>query len=134
MICMAELTQAEKTKYWSDIKLQWKIVKEGKNGDVPMAQQQINILQEKLGVEVTDFNEKIETPTQEVEEYTLAKAEAIIGEENLKIIEEGVDFAIAYKMISADLTIKKFPKLRGNNAGIGQMVNISYDRIKGKLK
>jgi hypothetical protein len=135
MICMAELTQAEKTKYWSDIKLQWKIVKEGKNGDVPMAQQQINILQEKLGVEVTDFNKvNEETPTQEVEEYTLAKAEEIIGEENLKIIEEGVDFAIAYKMISADLTIKKFPKLRGNNAGIGQMVNISYDRIKGKLK
>ncbi len=131
---MAELTQAEKTKLWADIKIQWKIVKEGKNGDVPMAQQQINILQEKLGVEVTDFNTKEETPTQEVEEYTLAKAEEILGENNLKIIEEGVDFAIAYKMISADLTIKKFPKLRGNNAGIGQMVNISYDRIKGKLK
>ena len=131
---MAELTQAQKTKLWSDIKVQWKVVKEGKNGDVPMAQQQINILQEKLGVEVTDFNSKEETPTQEVEEYTLAQAEEIIGEENLKIIDEGVDFAIAYKMISADLTIKKFPKLRGNNAGIGQMVNISYDRIKGKLK
>jgi len=131
---MAELTQTDKTKLWADIKTQWKIVKEGKNGDVPMAQQQINILQEKLGVEVTDFNTKEETPTQEVEEYTLAKAEEILGEDNLKIIEEGVDFAIAYKMISADLTVKKLPKIRGNNAGIGQMVNISYDRIKGKLK
>jgi len=34
---MAELTQAEKTKYWSDIKTQWKIVKEGKNGEVEEA-------------------------------------------------------------------------------------------------
>jgi len=131
---MAELTQVEKTKLWADIKSQWKIVKEGKNGDIPMAQQQINILQEKLGVEVTDFNEKIETPTQEVEEYTLAKAEEILGEDNIKIIDKGVDFAIAYKVIVSDLVVKKYPKLRNNHAGIGQMVNISYDQVKDKIK
>lgn len=131
---MAELTQVEKTKLWADIKSQWKIVKEGKNGDIPMAQQQINILQEKLGVEVTDFNAKEETPTQEVEEYTLAKAEEILGEDNIKIIDKGVDFAIAYKVIVSDLVVKKYPKLRNNHAGIGQMVNISYDQVKDKIK
>jgi len=132
---MAELTQVEKTKYWSDIKAQWKIVKEGKNGEMAKAQQQINILQEKLGVEVTDFNKIIEeTPTQEVEEYTLAKAEEILGEKNIDIIDKGVDFAIAYKMIVADLVVKKYPKLRNNHAGIGQMVNISYDQVKEKIK
>ena len=135
MFGMAELTQTEKTKYWSDIKVQWKIVKEGKNGDKAKAQQQINILQEKLGVEVTDFNKIIEeTPTQEVEEYTLAKAEEIIGEENIDLIDKGVDFAIAYNVLVRDLTVKKYPKLKNNHAGLGQMVNISYDRIKGKLK
>lgn len=131
---MAELSQTEKTKLWADIKTQWKIVKEGKNGDIPMAQQQINILQEKLGVEVTDFNTKEETPTQEVEEYTLAKAEEILGEDNIKIIDKGVDFAIAYKVIVSDLVVKKYPKLRNNHAGIGQMVNISYDQVKDKIK
>jgi len=132
---MAELTQVEKTKYWSDIKAQWKIVKEGKNGEVAKAQQQINILQEKLGVEVTDFNKIIEeTPTQEIEEYTLAKAEEILGEKNIDIIDRGVDFAIAYKMIVSDLVVKKYPKLRNNHAGIGQMVNISYDQVKDKIK
>ena len=132
---MAELTQVEKTKYWSDIKAQWKIVKEGKNGDKAKAQQQINILQEKLDVEVTDFNKvNEETPTQEVEEYTLAQAEEIIGAENIDIIDKGVDFALAYKMIVSDLVVKKYPKLRNNHAGIGQMVNISSDQVKGKLK
>jgi len=129
---MAELTQAEKTKYWADIKTQWKIVKEGKNGEVAKAKQQINILQEKLEVEVTDFNK--ETPTQEVEEYTLAQAEEIIGEENIDLIDKGVDFAIAYNVLVRDLTVKKYPKLKNNHAGLGQMVNISYDRIKSKLK
>jgi len=133
MICMAELTQADKTKFWADIKAQWKIVKEGKNGDVPRAQQQINILQEKLGVEVTDFNKEI-PQSEEPEPFTLAKAEAILGEENIKIIEEALDFALAYRIIVADLTPKKDPKLKGNPAGIGQMVNISYDKAKGKLK
>ncbi len=131
---MAELTQAEKTKYWSDIKLQWKIVKGEEKGDPAKAQQQINILQEKLGVEVTDFNEKIETPTKEVEEYTLAKAEEILGEANIEIIDKGLDFAIAYNIIARDLTEKKYPKLKGNHAGLGQMVNISYDKVKDKLK
>ncbi len=129
---MAELTQAETSNLWSEIKIQWKIVKGEEKGEIPRAQQQINILQEKLGVEVTDFSK--ETPTQEVEEYTLAKAEEILGEDNLKIIEKGVDFAIAYKAIVADLTVKKYPKLKGNHAGIGQMVNISYDQVKDKLK
>ena len=133
MICMAELTQAEKTKFWTDIKLQWKIVKEGKNGDVPMAQQQINILQEKLGVEVTDFNK--ETPQSvEAEPFTLAKAEEILGEENIKILEECLDRALAIRAVVADLTPKKDPKLKGNHAGIGQMVNITYDQSKDKLK
>lgn len=129
---MAELTQAETSNLWSDIKIQWKIVKGEEKGDIPRAQQQINILQEKLGVEVTDFSK--ETPTQELKEYTLAQAEEILGEDNLDIIDKGVDFAIAYKVIVADLTVKKYPKLKGNHAGIGQMVNISYDQVKDKLK
>jgi len=129
---MAELTQAETSNLWSEIKTQWKIVKGEEKGDIPRAQQQINILQEKLGVEVTDFSK--ETPTQELKEYTLAQAEEILGEDNLDIIDKGVDFAIAYKVIVADLTVKKYPKLKGNHAGIGQMVNISYDQVKDKLK
>ncbi len=129
---MAELTQAETSNLWSEIKIQWKIVKGEEKGDIPRAQQQINILQEKLGVEVTDFSK--ETPTQELKEYTLAQAEEILGEDNLDIIDKGVDFAIAYKVIVADLTVKKYPKLKGNHAGIGQMVNISYDQVKDKLK
>ncbi len=129
---MAELTQAETSNLWSEIKTQWKIVKGEEKGDIPKAQQQINILQEKLGVEVTDFSK--ETPTQELKEYTLAQAEEILGEENIDIIDKGVDFAIAYKVIVADLTVKKYPKLKGNHAGIGQMVNISYDQVKDKLK
>lgn len=133
MIDMAELTQADKTKFWADIKTQWKIVKEGKNGDVPMAQQQINILQEKLGVEVTDFDK--ETPQRvEAEPFTLAKAEEILGEENIKILEKYLDRALAIRIVVADLTPKKDPTLKGNHAGIGQMVNITYDQSKDKLK
>jgi len=134
MICMAELTQAEKTKYWSDIKLQWKIVKGEEKGEPARAQQQINILQEKLGVEVTDFNEKIETPTKELEEYTVAKAESNFTDDQMDIISDGLDIAIAFREIVADLTVKKYPKLKGNPAGIGQMVNITYDLVKDKLK
>jgi len=129
---MAELTQEDKNKLWENIKTQWDVKKGKSKGDPKQAEKQINKIQELLGLDVTDFEE--ETPTKEIKEYTLAQAEELLGEDNIKIIDEGLDFAIAYRTIVADLTPKKDKSLKGNPAGIGQMVNISYDRIKSKLK
>jgi len=129
---MADLTQEDKNKLWENIQFHWDVKKGKTKGDIKKAEKEINKIQDILGLDVTDFEE--ETPTKEVEVYTVAEAEEFLGEENLIIIEKGLDFAIAYRTVVADLTPKKDPKLKGNPAGIGQMVNISYDKIKDELK
>ena len=131
------LSREETSKAWEDIQLYWNIIKGEEKGDIEKAKREINKIQILLEIEVTDFSKEPEikeTPTQELQEYTIAQAEEILGEENIKIIEKGLDFAIAYNVIARDITEKKYPKLKGNHAGLGQMVNISYDQVKDKLK
>lgn len=127
-----EITQEDKTKLWDNMQKYWDIKKGKSKGDSKKAEKEINKIQGLLGLDVTDFEE--ETPTKEVRVYTVAEAEEFLGEENIKIIDRGLDFAIAYRTIVADMTPRKDPKLKGNPAGIGQMVNISYDKIKDELK
>ena len=129
---MAELTKEDTSKLWDDMQVYWDIKKGKKDGDVKKSEKGINRIQGLLGLEVIDFGK--ETPTKEMGEYTLAQAEEFLGEDNLIVIEKGLDFAIAYREVIADMTPKKYPKLKNNPAGIGQMVNISYDKIKYKLK
>lgn len=127
-----EITQEDKTKLWDNMQKYWDIKKGKSKGDTKKAEKEINKIQGLLGLDVTNFEE--ETPTKEVRVYTVAEAEEFLGEENIKIIDRGLDFAIAYRTIVADMTPRKDPKLKGNPAGIGQMVNISYDKIKDELK
>lgn len=127
-----EITQEDKTKLWDNMQKYWDIKKGKSKGDSKKAEKEINKIQGLLGLDVTNFEE--ETPTKEVRVYTVAEAEEFLGEENIKIIDRGLDFAIAYRTIVADMTPRKDPKLKGNPAGIGQMVNISYDKIKDELK
>lgn len=129
---MAGLTKEATSELWDDMQKFWDIKKGKIEGDKKVAEEGINKIQGILGLDITDFVK--ETPTQELKEYTLAEAEELLGEENVKLIDKGVDFAIAYKAVSSDRIVKRSPSLRRNPAGIGQMVNISYDQVKDKLK
>ena len=137
---MVELTKEDTTKLWDDIQVYWNIIKGKEKGDSDKARKEINRIQGLLGLEVTDFEKepkkekpKIETPTKELEEYTVAQAEEVFSHV-LDVIDKGLDKAIAFRELVADMVVKKYPKLKNNPAGIGQMVNITYDLVKDKLK
>ncbi|MGI0041917.1 MAG: hypothetical protein ACRD94_08145, partial [Nitrosopumilaceae archaeon] len=122
----------EKDKRWTDLKYWWKVKKGEEKGDPEKANKEINKIQVLLDLEVTDFDK--EEPTKEVKEYTVAKAESLFTEEELKIVDEGQDRAIALRVIIADSTPRKYPALKGNQAGIGQIVNLTVDLVKERLK
>ena len=129
---MAELSKEETSKLWDDMQLYWNIKKGKVKGDVQKAERDINRIQGLLGLEVTDFSKEI--PTQELDEYTVAKAESAFNEEEVENIDKCLDRAIALRELIADMVVKKYPKLKNNPAGIGQMVNITYDLVKEKLR
>lgn len=129
---MVELGQEEKDKLWLDLKKQWKIKKGQEEGDPEKAKKQINKIQKLLDLEVTDFDK--EESTKEVKEYTLDKAESLFTKEELELVEKAQDRAIALRVIIADSTPRKYPALKGNQAGIGQIVNLTVDLIKERLK
>ena len=112
--------------------LYWNIKKGKAKGDVQKAERDINRIQGLRGLEVTDFSKEI--PTQELDEYTVAKAESAFNEEEVENIDKCLDRAIALRELIADMVVKKYPKLKNNPAGIGQMVNITYDLVKEKLR
>lgn len=128
---MAELSQEEKDKLWADLKVQWQIVK-GKGEGAEKAKKRINMIQKMLDLEITDFDK--EEPTKEVKEYTVAEAEAFFTEEELNILDMAQDMAIASRTYIADSTPKKCHALKGNQAGIGQIVNISINASTDYMK
>lgn len=133
ILMMAELSKEETSKLWDDIQLYWDIKKGKVKGDVQKAERDINRIQGLLGLEVTDFQVDISTGENK-EEYTVAKAESVFTEKEIENIDKSLDRAIALRELIADMVITKYPKLKNNPAGIGQMVNITYDLVKDKLK
>jgi hydroxymethylpyrimidine pyrophosphatase-like HAD family hydrolase len=129
---MAELGQEEKDKLWSELKDQWKIQKGDDEKASRKAEKRINQIQELLGVDVTDFDER--KPDNGAKEYTDEEALKLFTEEELEIMDTGVDKAIAIKHVLSIKIVEKYPKLKGNAPGIGQIVNVTYDLIKEKLK
>lgn len=129
---MAELTQEEKDKAWTNLKFWWKVKKGEEKGDPEKAKKEINKIQKLLGVEITDFDK--EEPAKDVKEYTNETAEAFFTEEQIEKMKTNVERAIAIKYLLSGMIVKHMPSLKGNAPGIGQVVNITYDLIKDDLK
>ena len=131
---MTELGQEEKDKLWAELKDQWKIKKGGIRNEesTKKAERRINQIQQLLDLDITDFD--AEQPTKEVKEYTDDEAFAQFTDEELDLMDKGVDRALAIKHVLAIKIVEKYPKLKGNAPGIGQNVNITYDLIKEDLR
>jgi len=129
---MSELSQDEKDKHWTELKALHKLRKDSTDQDREKAEKRINEVQKVLGLDITNFGAEKMTAVEK--EYTDAQAESQFNEEQLADIEKAVIKAIALKHVIADMVVKYYPKLKNNPAGIGQMVNITYDLIKDKLK
>ena len=67
-------------------------------------------------------------------EFVEAKAESLLSDTYVKIVEEETMKTIATRKIIAEIAIKEDPtSFKSNPAGVGQLVNLTMENIKRRL-
>ena len=68
-------------------------------------------------------------------EFTAAKAEKLLSDTYIKIVEEETMKTIATRKIIAEIAVKEDPTVfERNPAGVGQLVNLTMENIKRRLE
>ena len=99
-------------------------------------EKKIHGLEDDLGYDHYDFDKrwkKIEE-SQGLGEFVEAKAEALLDDSYVKIVEDETMKMIATSKIIAEIAVREDPTaFNSNPAGVGQLVNLTMENIKRRL-
>ena len=99
-------------------------------------EKKIHGLEDDLGYDHYDFDKrwkKIEE-SQGLGEFVEAKAESLLDDNYVKIVEDETMKMIATRKIIAEIAIREDPTaFKSNPAGVGQLVNLTMENIKRRL-
>tara|TARA_R110002020_G_scaffold220247_6_gene428180 strand:+ start:626 stop:1024 length:399 start_codon:yes stop_codon:yes gene_type:complete len=97
----------------------------------------IHELEDKQGYDHYNFDKRWEKREKDegLAEFTEAKAETILTDTYIKIVEEETMKTIATRKIIAEIAVKEDPTaFERNPAGVGQLVNLTMENIKRRLE
>ena len=99
-------------------------------------EKKIHGLEDDLGYDHYDFDKrwkKIEE-SQGLGEFVEAKAESLLDDNYVKIVEDETMKMIATRKIIAEIAVREDPTaFKSNPAGVGQLVNLTMENIKRRL-
>ena len=93
-------------------------------------------LEDKQGYDHYNFDKRWEKmeEAEGLNEFVEAKAESLLSDTYVKIVEEETMKTIATRKIIAEIAIKEDPtSFKSNPAGVGQLVNLTMENIKRRL-
>ena len=97
----------------------------------------IHELEDKQGYDHYNFDKRREKREKDegLAEFTEAKAETLLSDTYIKIVEEETMKTIATRKIIAEIAVKEDPTVfERNPAGVGQLVNLTMENIKRRLE
>ena len=99
-------------------------------------EKKIHDLEDKQGYDHYNFDKRWEKmeEAEGLNEFVEAKAESLLSDTYVKIVEEQTMKTIATRKIIAEIAIKEDPtSFKSNPAGVGQLVNLTMENIKRRL-
>ena len=99
-------------------------------------EKQIHGLEDDQGYDHYDFDKRWKKmeESQGLGEFVEAKAESLLNEDFIKIIEDETIKMIATRKIIAEIAVREDPTaFKSNPAGVGQLVNLTMENIKRRL-
>ena len=99
-------------------------------------EKKIHGLEDDLGYDHYDFDKRWKKmeESEGLGEFVEAKAESLLNEDFIKIVEEEAIKTIATRKIIAEIAVREDPtSFKSNPAGVGQLVNLTMENIKRRL-
>ena len=99
-------------------------------------EKKIHGLEDDLGYDHYNFDKRWEKmeESQGLGEFVEAKAESLLDDNYVKIVEDETMKMIATRKIIAEIAIREDPTaFKSNPAGVGQLVNLTMENIKRRL-
>ena len=99
-------------------------------------EKQIHGLEDDQGYDHYDFDKRWKKmeESEGLGEFVEAKAESLLNEDFIKIIEDETMKMIATRKIIAEIAVREDPTaFKSNPAGVGQLVNLTMENIKRRL-
>ena len=99
-------------------------------------EKKIHGLEDDQGYDHYDFDKRWKKmeESEGLGEFVEAKAESLLNEDFIKIIEDETIKMIATRKIIAEIAIREDPTaFKSNPAGVGQLVNLTMENIKRRL-
>ena len=99
-------------------------------------EKKIHGLEDDLGYDHYDFDQRWKKmeESQGLGEFVEAKAESLLDDNYVKIVEDETMKMIATRKIIAEIAIREDPTaFKSNPAGVGQLVNLTMENIKRRL-
>ena len=99
-------------------------------------EKKIHGLEGDLGYDHYDFDKRWKKmeESEGLGEFVEAKAESLLNEDFIKIVEDETMKMIATRKIIAEIAVREDPTaFKSNPAGVGQLVNLTMENIKRRL-
>ena len=99
-------------------------------------EKKIHGLEDDQGYDHYDFDKRWKKmeESEGLGEFVEAKAESLLSENFIKIIEDETIKMIATRKIIAEIAVREDPTaFKSNPAGVGQLVNLTMENIKRRL-
>ena len=99
-------------------------------------EKKIHGLEDDQGYDHYDFDKRWKKmeESEGLGEFVEAKAESLLNEDFIKIVEEEAIKTIATRKIIAEIAVREDPtSFKSNPAGVGQLVNLTMENIKRRL-